>query len=196
MAVSGNIVPTNPASPLSDIIRCVVSIFQLVADPTPIQVGKQYLRDFGVGSAPRVLFVPDSKGKDGQAPAGSGGVGYIGWVAHGCQVYVRGAESGDDIGRFDAAYALADRVVNAVERAGRSRLDWVGYKDFSPTAVDAYGADLAFSFVYTRGIQCDEQIWALRANPIAKSPPDIGRPPGAAQSTVGSLVVTVVPLEP
>ena len=190
-------VPTNVFSPLSDVLRCVVSIFGLVADATPIQVGEQYLKDFGVGLGPKILFVPDPKGKAGDPPAGSGGTGCIGGVTHGCDLYVRGAEDGSDIGRFDSAYALATKVRNAIERAARGRTTWTDYRDKSPIGTDsAYGADFALSFTYVRGEQRDAAIWKLPSNPIAASPPDINKPDGTTPSTVGPLSLTVVPLEP
>ena len=145
--------PTNPSSSLADVIRCITDIFSGIVDATPIQVGKEYLSTFGTGEAPRVLFVPDPKGSLTDPPEGTGGMRYEAGIAHGCNVYVRGAEGGGDLGRFDAAYALADLVISALGRAARGR--WAGrdFSDDSPTGVDAYGADIAFSFVYTRGVQ-------------------------------------------
>jgi len=181
-AVPG-IQPTNPASSLADVLRCISDIFTGITDATPILVGKEHLADFGTATPPRVLFVPDPKGSLTDPPDGCGGMGYEGGVAHGCNVYVRGAEGGGDLGRYDAAYTLADRVVTALGRAARGR--WVGrdFADDSPSGVDAYGADIAFSFVYTRGIQRDPKVWSLPAAPVAASPPNISAPPGSPPGT-------------
>ncbi len=186
-------IPTTPTSPLSDVIRCVRDIFGAIGDATPIMTGKHYLEDFGTGSAPRVLFVPDPRGKWGDPPTGTGGSGYVSGVAHGCTVYVRGAEDGTDEGRFDNAYALADLVQNALLRAARGRVVGEDFGDNSPAGVDAYGADIAFSFTYARGVQRSAVIWALPATPIAKSPPDPMKPPGTYPSTSIETDVTVTP---
>lgn len=183
---------TNPSSPLSDVLRCIVDIFSGIGDATPLEVGKGYL-DRGIGIGPRVVFVPDPRGKGAEVPTGMGGTGYVAGVAHSCDVYVRGAEDVTDIGRFDAAYALADRVINAIQRAARGRVEFdFSVSDASPLAIDAFGADLNFKFTYIRAVQRDQAIWALPANPIAASPPDINRPPGTPASTVAT-VYTVTP---
>lgn len=178
-------IPTNPASPLSDVFRCVQSIFLDIGNMTPVLIGKKHINAFGMGSGPKVIFVPDPRGKGSEVPTGMGGVGYVAGVAHQCDVYVRAAEDGSDVGRFDAVYALADLVINCLERAARGRIDIdFAMADSSPTDVDAYGADLSFKFTYVRGVQRNPRVWALPPNPIAPSPPDINRPPGTPASVV------------
>lgn len=149
-----------PPSTLADVLGQVIDAFGAVGDATPIMIGKHYLESFGTGSPPRVLFVPEPDGEMGPPTE----MGYAASDTHSCDVYVRGAESGTDLGRFVAAYALKGRVVTAVRRAASGRLEFRKRSgDASPANVDAYGAELAFSFVYTRDIPHDAAIRALPA---------------------------------
>lgn len=184
--------PTNPASTLDDVIRCIEDIFSGIGDATPIQYGKEYLATFGTGTPPKILFVDDAKGSLTDPPEGSGGMRFEAGIAIGCNVYVRAAEGGGDLGRRDAVNTLTARVISAIGRAARGRWQGRDFADDSPSGVDAYGADRAFSFIYTYGVQSDPAVWALPANPIAPSPPNISAPPG---SPPGSpvIVTTVTP---
>jgi hypothetical protein len=186
-------VPTNPASPLSDLFRCVFDIFSEIDDATSIQVGKGYREWFGVGKEAKILFVPDPKGQFTDPPTGCGGFRFEGGIIHGCAVYVRGVEDGSDIGRNDDGYRLADRVISALQRAARGRIGGGDFNEDSPTDADALGADIAFKFTYHRGIQRSKEVWSLPSNPIAQSPTDINRPPGSPASTVEPNAVVMTP---
>lgn len=163
-----------PPSTLAVVLGQVVDAFQAIGDATPIMIGKKYLDDFGVGSAPRVVFVPEVRGKIGPPIE----MGNPCSIAHSCNVLVRGAEDGSDLGRFDAAYALGDLVIDLIATAATGRLEWGDFVDDSPTPVDAYGADLALSFTYTRDVRHNARRWALPAAAADTSPAQPLVPPG------------------
>ena len=140
--------PGKPST-LADVIQQVIDAFGELADATPILVGAHYLEHFGTGSGPRVLFVPEKGGGSVGPPLNLGNAAS---VTHSCDVYVRGPESGTDVGRYGAAYALLDLVVNALATAAPGRLQWGAMRDDSPVNVDAYGAGLAVSFLYQRDV--------------------------------------------
>jgi hypothetical protein len=170
---------------LSDVLRCIEDIFSGIGNATPIRVVKQeHIKSMGVMKAPFILCAPDAKGEITDPPTGTGGMQYACGIAHGCNVYVRAEEGGEELGRLDAAYALADLFISALDRACRGRWNGREYKDDSPSGVDAIGADIMFSFVYMRGVQSSPKVWALPASPIAASPPNISAPPGSPPSTV------------
>ncbi len=155
-------------SHLGVVLRQVAEVFGAAADATPIMVGKRYLEHFGTGSAPRVLFVPEPRGKFGDPIE----MGNPCSFTHSCDVYVRGAESGDDISRFDAAYELGDLVASEIARATTGRRGTeTNFVDDSPADVDAYGADLAFSFTYRRDVR-----WATKIVAVAAADADNGTP--------------------
>lgn len=173
---------------LSELLRLVESAFGQVGDATPIMVGKQYLAQ-GFGSGPRVLFVPDPDGKVVTPPQLSND--YVAGIRHSCEVYVRAPETGTDEERFNAAYALADRVVNALKWAGAARVTFDGqpFRDGSPSDGDAFGAELVFGFSYTRGVPKDDSIWrAAKVNTVSPLDPD--RPDGDNDTTL--IVQTAV----
>ncbi len=179
-----------PASHLGVVLRQVAEVFGDAADATPIMVGKQYLKTFGAGTGPRVLFVPEPRGKFG-APIETGNPCS---VTHSCAVYVRGAESGDDIARFDAAYELGDRVMSEIARAttGR-RYTETEFVDDSPADVDAYGADLAFSFTYRRDVSWDAKIVAVAAADADNAP---ARPTGPVAGVIADSVLADATISP
>ena len=185
--------PTNQASPLSDVLRCINDMLSDIGDATPVLVCKRENLAPGVGSAPCILLVPDGRGTLGDPPPGTGGTGFVAGITHGCAVYVRGTEGGGDLGRFDDAYRLADLVINALTRAARGRWGGGEYADDSPSDADAVGADIAFRFTYIRGVQQNAKVWALQPRPIAPSPPQVDKPDGTVASTVLPLSVTVTP---
>lgn len=177
-------VQKQPISTLDDLIRVVMAVFSAAKDGTPIMVGEAYKSDFGAGSPPRVLFVPEKRpGMLGGAPKVN--ANYLAGWSHGCTVYVRGAESGEDVGRLDAAYELADRVINAVKGAspGRVVLAPGNPDDDSPLPQDAYGADLTFSFSFVRGVAVDPEITRALRTLGSVSPPDPDRPQGDTGNT-------------
>lgn len=178
--------PTNAPSTLEEVIDGVRDLFDRVGDATPIQVGKAYLEQFGVGSAPRVLFVPEDEG----SIEGSLWIGSVAAVAHGCTVYLRGAESGADGSRFKAARALGDRVLNCLKICASGRFKGGKTRDASPTDVDAYGADVLMTFTYRRDVPRDEALWNLLALATVNTPPTSPINPDQPDGSTG-LSVTI-----
>lgn len=172
---------TVPVSTIGDLFRLVGAAFNALGDGTPLLIGRKYLAEFGAGSAPRVLFVPEEQGRLGRPTRLN--AGELASYTHGCQVYVRGAESGDDAGRFDAVYALADRVINALKWCDPAHvvLEPGNPRDASPLPDDAYGADVVFSFVFIRPIAIEREIHRLPVE--ALSPMDPDRPRGDSGKT-------------
>lgn len=181
-------IATNDApSTLAGVLRQVEDVFRLIGDPTPIMVGKAYLKTFGTGSPPRVLFVPEPGGA-AKPPIE---MGYAAMFEHTCSVYVRGAEDGSDLGRFDSAYDLADLVIDIVGTACTGRIAWGSLKDSSPTDVDAYGAEVTFSFSYWRDVR-HEPARRLLAPATADTSPDFSpdNPQAVAGTEPTKFVVT------
>lgn len=186
-------------STLADVIGQIVEAFDAMGDATPIMVGRQYLENFGVGSPPRVLFVPEPAGKVTSAIE----MGCVCAIEHSCSVYVRAAESGEDLQRFRNAYALADKVLACLAVAASGR--WAGgaYADSSPDGDDGYGAEVTFSFTYKRDVRASAARWALP--PAAADTSDaVQQPPsgyvaGASgpttQGTVDDVVVATEPIQ-
>ncbi len=183
-------------STLPDVLDEIAWLFGQAADATPIMVGSQYLEHFGTGSAPRVLFVPDPKGKAGALPQLN--VGFVAGVTNACDVYVRGAEDGTDTGRPRAAIMLMSRVINCLRRAAPARVRLLDYKADSPAKIDAFGADVALSFEYTWGVEEDAAIWAVPAHyPGAlTSPPDPDRPGGDTGKSISVDTITLTNTRP
>lgn len=178
-----------PSGTLTDLLRQVREAFEAVADATPVLVGARYLEQFGAGSDPRVVFVPELGGRIVAASA----MGRAGAFEHSCSVYVRAAETGDDVTRFDNAYALAARVIDFVQTAGTGFVSWGAFADDSPAKVDAYGAGLAFSFTFRRDILHDAARWALPAATDATAGPIPQPPPGSYAADPLTVDVTVTP---
>lgn len=180
-----------PASTLTDVLRQVSEALSLMADATPVMIGARYLEQNGVGSAPRVLFVPE--------PAGPGTIGpplemgNAASMTHSCNVFVRAPESGDDLGRFDALYALTDLVVDLVSTAATGRVTWGAWVGDSPSNVDGPGADGTFSFTYRRDIQHAAARWSLPAAALGTAAPNPVPPPGEAANEPTTFTVTVTP---
>lgn len=183
--------PQNAApSTLADVLRQVIGAFQEMGNATPILVGRKYLEDFGVGAPPRVLFAPEPAGK----VRGPVEMGSAASIVHSCDVFIRGAESGDDVGRFDKAYELADLVIGCLSVAASGRIEWGAYADSSPTDVDAYGAEVALRFTYARDVRHSPLRWALDPATADGSTATPRPPPGQA-GTIDSVEVTVEPEE-
>ncbi len=113
---------------------------------------------------------------------------------HSCEVFVRGAETGDDIERFKNAYALLKKVMGCLAVAATGRIEWGSFEDDSPTAEDAFGADLAFDFRFTSAVRHDARRLALAPAAADTSPVSPAVPPGTP-GTVNALDVSVVPKE-
>lgn len=183
-----------PTSPLGELLRLFSRILSEDGDATPIQVGKHYLSEFGAGSAPRILFVPSPDGELGPVPRLNSR--YVAGFTDICRVYVRAAESGEDIGRLDNVDAMVDRVVNVLKALGAAIIE-VGRgrpKDDSPLQVDAYGADKVFEFSYSRGIAEQPAIWRTARRVIQPTAPtDPDRPLGDNGNVYGTRL-SVVPV--
>lgn len=181
------IVTTNqPTSTLATVLGRVVDLFQAAADATPIQVGKQYLESFGVGSAPRVLFVPEVVGQMGDPLE----LGEEASTTHGCDVYLRAIESADDIERLAATYDLHNRVVSALKRAGGGRLK---FRNYDVQNQSTYAADLVFSFTYERGHTKDAAIYGVTRVATDTSASGVANPPPGIPAVTVDYTLTTTP---
>lgn len=174
-----------PVSTIADVIRLVQHVFSILGDGTPIMVGAQYLRETGPGSAPRVVFVPEETGKfDAALKLNSG---YVASWTHVCLVHVRGAEPGDDPGRFEPAHQLAARVVTILKNLdpGHIVLAPGNPRDDSPLPVDGPGADIVFQFSYQTNIAQDPAVLrAIRTAITSVSPPNPDQPQGNSGQSI------------
>jgi hypothetical protein len=177
-------------STLADVIGQVVDAFGEMGDATPIQVGKHYLENFGVGAAKRILFVPDVGGRLGAAAE----LGSVCSVVHGCRVYVRSTESGDDLERLRDVYALTDKVLSCLSVACTGRLELGAYAESSPTGTDGPGAEVSFAFLYGRDVRHAPARWGLDPATADTSAP-VPRPPPGAEGVVDAIEITTVPVE-
>lgn len=146
-----------PPSTLGGILRAIVYYFRASGNAVPIMVGDDYLVDRGVGFDSRIVLVPEAVGSMGA----SLDMGHAASVGTACDVHVRSAEGGDDIGRYDNARALLDKVATAVRRACMGRLELKSYKPSSPSKVDGFGAQLSFTFIWSNDVRKDADIWAV-----------------------------------
>lgn len=187
-------VATNAApSTLEDVIGQCRDAFRAEGNPIDFLIGEGHLEGFGVGKPPRVIFIPDKKGKLGP-PIEMGGAASM---FHGCDVAVRAAESGDDLSRLGAVQRLADLVIAHVSVATTGRVTWEDIGEDSPLKTDAYGADMAFRFTYRRDIRHEAKRWALAAAVVDTSPPFSPTAPHAAHGTEPTTFdVATVPQEP
>jgi hypothetical protein len=152
------VVQTHSApSTLAVVLRQVSQVFSLMGIAVPIQVGRQHREKFGAGTGPKVLFVPELKGKLSEPYV----MGRAASWSHSCDVYVRGKETGEDLARFDSAIRLADRVIGCLAVACTGRITWGDVSDDSPLKTDGIGAGVGFSFVYRRDVPHDPARWQL-----------------------------------
>ncbi len=173
-------------SRLSDVIRLVLYAVGEAGDATPLPIGRQYLVQ-GVGNSPRAVFVPDGRAKLGPAPDIN--AGYVAGWTRTCTVYVRGAEGSDDAGREDSAEVLADRLVNALKWAASGEdhaVRLIDAKPEGPTDADAFGAEVVFTFSYTRGVPLDKAIFRALVTPAPAT--DRDRPNGDTAYTFQQAV--------
>lgn len=183
---------TPKISTLSDVFRLIERVYSLAGDGTPLFVGAEHLDNLGPGAAPRVVFLPDEEGQYGGALKFNGG-----WIAswtHGCGVVALGADAGDAEGRFEPAYALADRVVATLKALDPAHLK-IGAarpKDASALKSGGPGRAVRFSFVYERNIAQDAAILAAAKQITSVSPPDADRPQGDTGNTF-TLSTTATP---
>jgi hypothetical protein len=190
-------VQDQPISKLGDLLRLFARMMTEIGDGTLVQIGRQYLEQFGTGAAPKILFVPAPDGQLGGAPRLN--ARYVAGFTDVCLVYIRGAEAGDDFSRLDNVDDMVDRVVNILKALGAACVE-VGRgkpRDDSPLQVDAYGAQKVFMFAYTRGVPRNHEIWnrAFQViNPTAPTDPD--RPLGDNGFMFVPGAFAVDPVEP
>lgn len=182
-------------SRLSDFLRLCVDLLGQAGDGTAFLIGKKYLTD-SIGQSPRVVFVPNVRGRLG--PPTKLNANYICSWTHGCKVYVRATDgaSGDEAGQFEAAEALADRVLNFIKETNPGRISFVpgNPADDSPFPDHALGADIVFEFTYTRPVARDIGITrpGMNAQPI----PDPDRPHGGNGATYIPNLTAESPVRP
>lgn len=173
-----------PVSTLAVLIRLAERVLRELGDGTAVMVGRQYLVEPGPGSAPRIVFVPEDRGRlDGALKVSAG---YLASWSHVCQVSVRGAEPGDDSGRLEPAYQLADRVIQILKGLDPAHVVLApgGPRDTSPQDVDgAPGVDVTFAFTYTRSVAQDPAVLKAIRKIQSVSPPDPDRPLGDTGQT-------------
>lgn len=158
----------------------------------PVLIGKRYLEQFGVGSDPRVIFIPEPRGKIGP-PIGAGNAAS---VTSSCDFAIRGPEQGDDIFRFRATYNLIKVVISAIARATSGRREWGDLADDSPLNVDGLGADLKSSFTYQWDVRWDQAIVSVGAAPADTSEQSPSGPVKGQQApAIGAIDVTTTPKE-
>lgn len=173
-----------PVSTMSDVLRLVQQVFSLMGDGTPIMIGSQYLNETGPGSAPRIVFVPEDRGTFEAVLKMN--AGYTASWRHVCKVAVRGAEPGDDPGRFEPAYRLAARVCDVLKglSPGNIVLAPGGPRDTSPLAVPGPGADIAFAFAFSTNIATDPAVMRALRLIQSVSPPNPDKPGGDTGQTI------------
>lgn len=169
-------------STLADVIGQVVDAFSEMGNATPIMVGGEYL-ERGVGVAPRVLFVPETGGKVGPGRE----LGRAASISHGCEVYIRGVDSGDDLARLRATYELGDLVISCLQTAAPGRIEWAQYADSEPMTA---AGEIKLSFSYTRDVAHSAARWALPAASADTSPKQVGLPPGVPGQVTSVAVAT------
>jgi hypothetical protein len=180
----------NPST-LIDILKQCKGALDAMGTFMPTSIGKAFLSE-GTGSAPRVVFVPESgPGRIGPPRE----MGMAASVTHTCKLYVRGRESGDDTTRFEETYALADLVIDLVATAAPGRIEWVSYTDGSPTDTNAYGAEVVGAFTYRRDVAHSAARWGLPQALSDLTALQAQPPPG---DPAGGLTVepTTVPVAP
>jgi hypothetical protein len=166
---------------LADVIRQVKEAFSLMGNKTPIQIGRAFREQFGVGSDPKVVFVPESMGGKLDGPIMTGNAASY-W--HSCDVYVRARGSKDPIEQFSLAYDLLDLVVGCVAVAGTGRLAFGRVSDDTPLKNDPSGSGLGFSFTYRRDILHSTARWMLPPADAITDDASAHPPPGIPASGV------------
>jgi hypothetical protein len=191
---------------LIDLLGAVRDCFEAAADATTIQIGAQYVDQWGEGHGPRVLFVPDPPNAGGKI-TGAINLGNPASQVHACDVYVRAdEETDDDLTRANLIYLLSDRVIGFVSTEGSGHVEWGNCSDDSPLKTSSgLGAGLAYGFTYRRDIRHDAARWAATprnragaalagpmTSPADTSPPVLPTSPAAVLGAVGTVSVTPV----
>jgi hypothetical protein len=173
---------------LADVLQQVTRALSLEGDITPVQIGAQYRQQFGAGIGPKVLFVPEVGSNIGPPIEHGHAASYT----HGCDVFVRAKESGEDIDRWVAAYKLLDRVIGQLAVACTGRIEYGAARDDSPLRVDGIGAGIGFSFRYRRDIRHDPARWRLRPTDTTTDDGSRDPPDGSGSLPVDATVIANV----
>ncbi len=184
-------------STIFDVLRYVRALYvqaglvrTVPADPaTGIEflMGERY--DGSEGAPPRIFFRPDKRGKMGGVYELTGRS--IGTWAHGCNVFVWGAETTGDFARYDAATALAMQVQAALQLAGVERSTFGEVTREDGTSLLTFGEEYAFRFEYVWSVPRDAALEAaaLALGATSQSPTDPDRPLGPTPQTFSVNVV-------
>lgn len=137
------------ASTLADVLDSIKQMLEKVGLNVPMQVGKNYLENFGTGTPPKMIFVPEAPGGSIADPFMAGNAAsYV----HSCDVYVRAQPGPTDIMRFAPLYELTDKVLGIIAIATTGKHEWGTVSDASPLTTDSAGCSVAFSFRYRRDV--------------------------------------------
>ncbi len=191
---SANLLPVAavPATTLAGVLRAVVDLFAAMNDATPIHIGERYLRM--EGKPRRIVIVPDDGDVSGVLGIGEGARASITQTA---TVFLWGAETGDDLRRYDDADALLDRFVNVLVRVAPGRLDSAPVQRGKDTDILTFGEEYRLRFSYKRQIPTDVAVWSA-ALPTPEdpnpNPPPFDAPPGTPESTI-AIDLTTSPKE-
>lgn len=182
-----------PTSPLPTLMRALFDFFAIVEPETKFYVGERYLKQ---EEAPRrIILVPDAGNFGGVIGAGEGTVGGLVMT---CTAYLWGAETADDLDRYDDATALLHRFCNVLKRVAGSRVKDAPITREQATNVETFGEEYQVRFAYEYGIPTDVEVWNT-AIPTPSdpqlSPPPYNSPPGTPASTI-AIDITVTPQEP
>jgi len=185
-------------STLADVLQAVVDLFAGAGSATPVLVGENYVDGSGaqsIGSPPCVILVPEPGGGACELSAPYE-TGRAAMHLHRCDVLVRAAEPGDDIGRHRAAYALSDFVAGAVRRSGAGRLMFgrASRPYPSPFSADTgAGVQLCWGFAFERDIALATPVYAVA--PAAEddtpaAPYGVPGETGTLNTFTGAIVAT------
>ncbi len=109
-------------------------------------------------------------------------------------MHVRGAEPGDDTGRFEPAYVLAARVAAVIKNLDPVHLKLLpgNPRDGSPLAVDGPGAEIVFDFTFETNVAQDPAILsAIKRAITSVSPPNPDQPGGDNGKTYEIVTSTI-----
>ena len=182
-------VPSYPATTLAGLMRAIVELFAAIEPGTPIYIGERYLKQ--EGRPRRIIMVPDDGTISGVLGIGETAAGGL---TQTCTVYLWGAETGDDLDRYDDADALLGRFVNALKRLAGSRVKDAPLAREKDSNVVTFGEEYQIRFSYEREIPTDQEVWnyAIPAPSDPKlSPPPYDAPPGTPASTIAIDLSTV-----
>lgn len=148
--------------------------------------GERYLHENG--HPPRIVFVRDDEKVGGVLEIGSN---EIGSRSQGCTAYVWGAETTDDGTRYDAADALLDRLMAAVNIAGAGRITPGTVQPMKDTNVETFGEEYRWRFEYARQVPRDATLEAAATAlaVLSSSPDDPDRPTGGSGLTFNVDIV-------